>query len=276
MAHDHGDGAPCPGGLDPDGRTVGISDSTTCKARRSRLGSRPTPASRHRICSSSSAPGPARSRRRSQTRGARVLADRGRSRARRGTDATLRDAPTPSPFSNATPSCSHCPQLRTACSPTRRSTERRRSCTGCSIAPAGGPGAADLVVQWQVARALARPARHVPIDLVGASWAPWWCFRRARRLPAKLFRPVPSVDAAVLTVTRRCPSLLPVEAAPQFMRFVRERFAASGSPRAPRTGCDTSTRDGSVSPRPDLGRQRSSRSKNARMRRRASVAAASS
>jgi 23S rRNA (adenine-N6)-dimethyltransferase len=90
--------------------------------------------------------------------------------------------------------------------------------------PAGGLVRADLVVQWQVARARAQTGEAFPIDLVGASWAPWWRFRRARRLPAKLFRPAPSVDAAMLTVTRRQPSLLPVETAPRFMRFVRERF----------------------------------------------------
>jgi 23S rRNA (adenine-N6)-dimethyltransferase len=93
--------------------------------------------------------------------------------------------------------------------------------------PAGGLVRADLVVQWQVARALAQAGEKLPIDLVGASWAPWWSFRRARRLPAKLFRPAPSVDAAVLIVTRREPSLLPVESAPPFMRFVRERFATT-------------------------------------------------
>ncbi len=93
--------------------------------------------------------------------------------------------------------------------------------------PAGGLVRADLVVQWQVARARARAGDEVPIDLVGASWGPWWVFRRARRLPAKLFRPAPSVDGAVLTVTRRQPDLLPVESAPRFMDFVRERFATT-------------------------------------------------
>jgi 16S rRNA A1518/A1519 N6-dimethyltransferase RsmA/KsgA/DIM1 with predicted DNA glycosylase/AP lyase activity len=90
--------------------------------------------------------------------------------------------------------------------------------------PAGGLVRADLVVQWQVARALARAGDEHGVDLVGASWAPWWTFRRGRRLPATLFRPAPSVDAAVLTVTRREPPELPGEAAPAFVRFVREHF----------------------------------------------------
>ena len=38
--------------------------------------------------------------------------------------------------------------------------------------PAGGLVRADLVVQWQVARALARSSDD-GVDLVGASWAPW-------------------------------------------------------------------------------------------------------
>jgi 23S rRNA (adenine-N6)-dimethyltransferase len=101
--------------------------------------------------------------------------------------------------------------------------------------PSGGLVRADLVVQWQVARALAQSGERAQVDLVGACWAPWWCFRRARRLPAKLFRPAPSVDAAVLTVTRRQPTLLPVETAPHFMRFVRDRF---GGPRSQHSGED--------------------------------------
>jgi 23S rRNA (adenine-N6)-dimethyltransferase len=93
--------------------------------------------------------------------------------------------------------------------------------------PAGALERADLVVQWQIARALAQPNESDPVDLVGASWAPWWSFRRARRLPAALFRPAPSVDAAVLTVTRRQPALLPTACAAQYHAFLREQFAAS-------------------------------------------------
>jgi 16S rRNA A1518/A1519 N6-dimethyltransferase RsmA/KsgA/DIM1 with predicted DNA glycosylase/AP lyase activity len=70
----------------------------------------------------------------------------------------------------------------------------------------------------------------VPWDLLGVAWAPWWVFRRGRRLPASLFRPAPSVDAAVLTVSRRAdPSLTPA-AAPAFRAFVRRRFGARSAP----------------------------------------------
>jgi 23S rRNA (adenine-N6)-dimethyltransferase len=63
---------------------------------------------------------------------------------------------------------------------------------------------ADLVLQWQVAR-----ARAEGDDLLGEIWAPWWEFRRGRRIPAAFFRPTPHVDAAVLTITRRLPPRLP-------------------------------------------------------------------
>jgi len=64
--------------------------------------------------------------------------------------------------------------------------------------PAAGPWRADLVVQWQVARARAQGT-----DALGARWAPWWEFRRGRRIPARLFRRPPSVEAAVLVAERR-------------------------------------------------------------------------
>jgi 23S rRNA (adenine-N6)-dimethyltransferase len=102
--------------------------------------------------------------------------------------------------------------------------------------PAGGLVRADLVVQWQVARALARTSDDHAVDLVGASWAPWWTFGRGRRLPATLFRPAPSVDAAVLTVARRHPSELPVEAAPAFVRFVGEHFGGRAARHRRRLG----------------------------------------
>jgi 23S rRNA (adenine-N6)-dimethyltransferase len=90
--------------------------------------------------------------------------------------------------------------------------------------PEGGLARADLVVQWQVARARAIAGARAPLDLVGASWAPWWTFRRARRLPAALFRPAPSVDAAILSITRRATPLLPVTDATRYLAFVRARF----------------------------------------------------
>jgi 23S rRNA (adenine-N6)-dimethyltransferase len=91
-------------------------------------------------------------------------------------------------------------------------------------APATGLQRADLVVQWQVARARARAGNGPPTDLVGVRWGPWWEFHRGRRLPATCFRPRPSVDAAVLVVTRRHPPLLPVAVNPRYMAFVDRAF----------------------------------------------------
>jgi 23S rRNA (adenine-N6)-dimethyltransferase len=75
--------------------------------------------------------------------------------------------------------------------------------------PCGGLVRADLVLQWQVARHRARVSAGTPVDLLGATWGPWWRFVRGRRLPASCFRPRPAVDAAVLEITRRDPPLLP-------------------------------------------------------------------
>ena len=61
-------------------------------------------------------------------------------------------------------------------------------CSGRS--PATGPGSSE----------------GAPADLLGATWGPWWRFARGRRLPAACFRPRPSVDAAVLVITRREPA----------------------------------------------------------------------
>ena len=82
---------------------------------------------------------------------------------------------------------------------------------------------ADLVVQWQVAR-----ARVDATDLLAARWAPWWEFARGRRIPAAWFRPKPRVDAALLTITRRAEPLLPAAAAEAYGAFVRAEFARNG------------------------------------------------
>jgi 23S rRNA (adenine-N6)-dimethyltransferase len=101
-------------------------------------------------------------------------------------------------------------------------------------APAGGLQRADLIVQWQVARARARAGP--PTDLVGARWGPWWEFRRGRRLPATCFRPRPAVDAAVLAVTRRDPPLLPIALNPRYVAFVARAFRSK--PDANTVGVD--------------------------------------
>ncbi len=80
---------------------------------------------------------------------------------------------------------------------------------------------ADLVVQWEVAR---KRATVPPTTLVSTTWAPWWSFEVGRRIPAGAFRPVPSVDAGLLTVTRRRPPLLPDQMAAAYATFVRRHW----------------------------------------------------
>ena len=80
---------------------------------------------------------------------------------------------------------------------------------------------ADLVVQWEVAR---KRAAVPPTTMLSTAWAPWWCFALGRRLKAESFRPVPSVDAAVLRVTRRAPPLLPDHMADAYAAFVRGQW----------------------------------------------------
>jgi 23S rRNA (adenine-N6)-dimethyltransferase len=95
--------------------------------------------------------------------------------------------------------------------------------------PEGGLVRADLVVQWQVARHRAQVSSgEVPGDLVGATWAPWWEFERGRRMPAGLFRPRPSVDAAVLVISRRDPARLGPEDFERHAARVRANWPSPG------------------------------------------------
>ena len=82
---------------------------------------------------------------------------------------------------------------------------------------------ADLVVQWDVAQ---KRAAAPPTALLSTTWAPWWEFHLGQRIPGNSFRPVPSVDAAVLTVTRRNPPLLPLVLAAGYSEFVYEEWGA--------------------------------------------------
>jgi 23S rRNA (adenine-N6)-dimethyltransferase len=97
--------------------------------------------------------------------------------------------------------------------------------------PASGLRRADLIVQWQVARERVRAASGPPTDLLGARWGPWWEFRRGRRLPAACFRPRPSVDAALLVVTRRGEPLLPTSASDRYSSFVERAFRSRADAR---------------------------------------------
>ena len=91
--------------------------------------------------------------------------------------------------------------------------------------PATALRRADLVVQYEVARKRARNRG----TLLGVVWAPWFEFSLGRRLPAEAFRPVPTVDAAVLRIVRRRDPLLPEGERDAFVAFVEARFRRPGS-----------------------------------------------
>lgn len=65
---------------------------------------------------------------------------------------------------------------------------------------------AVLLVQWEVAR---RRAGVGGATMLTASWWPWYDFTLHSRVPARAFRPAPSVDGGLLTMTRRPQPLVP-------------------------------------------------------------------
>jgi 23S rRNA (adenine-N6)-dimethyltransferase len=96
--------------------------------------------------------------------------------------------------------------------------------------PDGGPWRVDLVVQREVAD---KRSVSPPRDLRSAAWAPWWVFERGPTIPRRSFRPVPDVDAALLTIRRREPPILPDRLAPQMRELLRKGWGSAGttSPR---------------------------------------------
>ena len=68
-----------------------------------------------------------------------------------------------------------------------------------------GLRAAVLVLQLEAARRIAGVPRS---GRFAATWAPWYTVELVATLPATAFRPVPTVDAGVLKITARRPTLL--------------------------------------------------------------------
>jgi 23S rRNA (adenine-N6)-dimethyltransferase len=98
--------------------------------------------------------------------------------------------------------------------------------------PAAAMRRADLIVQWEVA---CKRAAAPPTTLLSTLWAPWWELRLGARIPATEFRPIPRVDGAVLTITRRTPPVLPISMARPYADFVTRTWPfAAQSPRPQR------------------------------------------
>ena len=83
---------------------------------------------------------------------------------------------------------------------------------------------AVLLVQWEVAR---RRAGVGGASMLTVMWAPWFEFELIGRVPARAFRPVPSVDGGIFIATRRPEPL--VARRGSYQRFVGSVFKAPGS-----------------------------------------------
>jgi 23S rRNA (adenine-N6)-dimethyltransferase len=89
--------------------------------------------------------------------------------------------------------------------------------------------AADVVVEWNVARKRASPR---PSNLVSLGWQPWWTFELVRHLPAGTFEPRPSVDAGFLAIRRRERPLLGTGQRPVFRALLARAFRKANLPVA--------------------------------------------
>lgn len=90
------------------------------------------------------------------------------------------------------------------------------------------PGWRDavLLTQWEVARKRAGVGGST---MMTAQTAPWFSFGLDRRVPARHFTPMPSVDGGILTVERRVRPLVPVRERAPYEQFVRAVFTGRGS-----------------------------------------------
>jgi 23S rRNA (adenine-N6)-dimethyltransferase len=86
----------------------------------------------------------------------------------------------------------------------------------------------DLIIQWEVAR---KRASSPPATLLSTLWAPWWEFHLGPRVPASQFRPVPQVEAGMLTVRRRDPPLLPLAMVRPYAAFVESHWPFGATTR---------------------------------------------
>lgn len=82
-----------------------------------------------------------------------------------------------------------------------------------------------LLVQWEVAR---KRAGVGGATMLTAQAGPWFEFALHRRVPARAFRPVPTVDGGLLGITRRATALLPVGERAGYRDLVRHGFTGPG------------------------------------------------
>jgi 23S rRNA (adenine-N6)-dimethyltransferase len=85
---------------------------------------------------------------------------------------------------------------------------------------------AVFVLQRSAALRLAHDGRFA------ASWAPWYELRVHGRIPARAFRPVPSVESAILTVVPRAVPLLSPAAFKGYESFLARVFSGRAATRS--------------------------------------------
>lgn len=84
---------------------------------------------------------------------------------------------------------------------------------------------AILLTQWEVAR---KRASVGGATMMTAQSAPWFEFGLHGRVPARYFRPMPSVDGGILSITRRASPLVDSRDRGRYDRFVRDMFTGAG------------------------------------------------
>jgi 23S rRNA (adenine-N6)-dimethyltransferase len=92
---------------------------------------------------------------------------------------------------------------------------------------AGAPTAADILVEWNVARKRSSPR---PSNLVSLGWQPWWTFDLVRHLPASAFAPRPSVDAGFLAIRPRAQPLVPTDRRHAYRGLLARAFRKANLP----------------------------------------------
>jgi 23S rRNA (adenine-N6)-dimethyltransferase len=88
---------------------------------------------------------------------------------------------------------------------------------------------AEVIVQWEFA---AKHGAVWPATLRSTYWRAWYELSIARRLDRTAFAPPPSVDAAVLRLTRRDRPLVPAGLHERYWAFLRAAFALRGPIRS--------------------------------------------
>jgi 23S rRNA (adenine-N6)-dimethyltransferase len=115
-----------------------------------------------------------------------------------------------------------------------------------------GPGWTDavLLVQWEVAR---RRAAVGGATMMTAQRWPWFEFGLVRKVSASSFRPQPSVDGGLMTISRRAAPLVETADRRRYQAMVHQVFTGRGhgiaqilARRLPRTSIRNWLRDNKV------------------------------